>query len=265
MTSPGPRTVPPILTDTLHAALGRNHRDDPTAPSTGGPAGNARLTAWTGLILLGLSIAELVTLLNVGALISWHIVIGALLIPPAILKTASTGWRVVQYYRGDANYQSAGPPPMLLRILGPGVVAATLGLLASGALLIIVGRRSTHTVLITITGQRLDWLTLHQGFFVVWAGLTGLHVLARTVPAVQLTVMTKHGTTTVDGMRLRTAVLLGSLAVAAVAAVLVSRGVRFLARRRASWSASPARPAGCVRQALRQRPSSERLDEQRGG
>lgn len=213
-----------VVGATVSTALGRSHRVDPAPPRTGGPAGNARLTAWTGLILLGLSIAELVTLLNVGALISWHIVIGALLIPPAILKTASTGWRVVQYYRGDANYQSAGPPPMLLRILGPGVVAATLGLLASGALLIIVGRRSTHTVLITITGQRLDWLTLHQGFFVVWAGLTGLHVLARTVPAVQLTVRTSPAADSVDGGASRAVVIAGVAAAAVVIATLLLAG-----------------------------------------
>lgn len=221
MTSSGPRIVPPILTDTLNAALGRNHRDDPIAPSTGGPAGNARLTAWTGLILLVLSVAELVTLINVGALISWHIVIGTLLVPPALLKTGSTGWRIVRYYRRNPDYHHAGPPPMLLRILGPGVVASTLGLLASGLVLILLGQDSSHTVLVTALGQRVDWLTLHQGLFIVWAVLTGLHLLGRLVPALQLTVMTKHATTTVDGMRLRTAVLLGSVAVAAVAAVLV--------------------------------------------
>lgn len=123
--------------DTLRAAAGRYHRDDPTAPGNGGPAGNARLTAWTGLLLLVLSLAELVTLINVGGLIGWHIVIGVLLVPPALLKTASTGWRIVRYYRGNPDYRHAGPPPMLLRILGPGVVLSTLGLLASGLMLIL--------------------------------------------------------------------------------------------------------------------------------
>jgi hypothetical protein len=53
-----------IVADTLYSAIGRIHRDDPIDPSTGGPAGNARLTAWTGLLLLVLSLAELVTLLD---------------------------------------------------------------------------------------------------------------------------------------------------------------------------------------------------------
>jgi hypothetical protein len=84
----------PIVAETVSAALGRNHRADPIAPRTGGPAGNARLTAWLGLLLLVLSLAELVTLLDIGSLIAWHVAIGMLLIPPALLKTATTGWRV---------------------------------------------------------------------------------------------------------------------------------------------------------------------------
>lgn len=61
----------------------------------------------------------MITLLDVGGLISWHVVIGTLLIPPALLKTASTGWRIARYYSGTPPYRQAGPPPMLLRILGP--------------------------------------------------------------------------------------------------------------------------------------------------
>ena len=203
----------------VSTALGRNHRADPVAPRTGGPAGNARLTAWTGLILLALSIAELATLLDVRAWISWHIVIGALLIPPALLKTASTGWRIARYYRGDAAYHAAGPPPMLLRVLGPGVVASTLGLLGSGAVLILLGPRSTRTGLGTVAGHRVDWLTLHQGLFLIWAALTGLHVLARTVPALQLTARRRPAVTSVDGGARRAVVLAGVVAVAAAVAV----------------------------------------------
>jgi hypothetical protein len=191
--------LPSIVIDTLYAALGRSHRDDPVASGTGGPAGNARLTAWTGLLLLVLSVAELVTLINVGGLISWHIVIGTLLVPPALLKTASTGWRIARYYRGNLAYHQAGPPPLLLRILGPGVVASTLGLLVSGLLLVLLGQDRSRTVLLTALGQRVDWLTLHQGLFIVWAVLTGLHVLGRTVPALQLTVLRERTARTVDG------------------------------------------------------------------
>jgi hypothetical protein len=211
----------PIVVDTLNAAIGRTGRDDPIVPRSGGPAGNARLTAWTGLMLLGLSVAELITLIDVGGLISWHIVIGTLLIPPALLKTASTGWRIGRYYRRNPDYRHAGPPPMLLRILGPGVVASTLGLLASGVILVLLGQRNSRTVLITALGQRVDWLTLHQGLFILWAVLTGVHVLARLVPALQLTVMTRRPSTPVDGSRRRAAAIGASVIVAAISAVLV--------------------------------------------
>jgi hypothetical protein len=100
-------------------ALGRTARADPILDVTGGPAGNARLTAWAGVLLLVLYAAELLTLLDVHGLISWHLVIGALLIPPALLKTATTGWRILRYYTGREPYRVAGPPPLLLRIPGP--------------------------------------------------------------------------------------------------------------------------------------------------
>src|SRR5436309_13379598 len=93
---------------------GHEHRHDPVLQHTGGPAGNARLTAWTGIVLLPLFLAETVTLVSVGHLISWHIAMGALLVPPALLKTASTGWRITRYYTGDRRYVEAGPPPFLL-------------------------------------------------------------------------------------------------------------------------------------------------------
>lgn len=216
-----PSSGSPIVLDALHAAIGRTGRDDPITPRTGGPAGNARLTAWTGLIVLGLSAAELVALIDVGGLISWHIVIGTLLIPPALLKTASTGWRIGRYYRRNPDYRHAGPPPMLLRILGPGVVASTLGLLASGVVLVLIGQDNTRAVLITALGQRVDWLTVHEGLFIIWAVLTGLHVLAPLIPALQVTVMTRRPTTTVDGSRRRAAAIGAAVVVAAVSAVLV--------------------------------------------
>ena len=52
-------------------------------PRTGGPAGNARLTAWTGLVLLVLFLVEGVTLLSLDSLVGVHILIGAALVPVA--------------------------------------------------------------------------------------------------------------------------------------------------------------------------------------
>ena len=196
-------------------AIGREHRKDPVLPRTGGPAGNARLTAWTGLVLLVLFLAELVTALDVRGLMSWHVTIGALLIPPALLKTASTGWRIVRYYRGHHAYQVAGPPPLLLRVLGPLVVLSTLAVLGTGILLILLGPDRSRSGLI-------DASFLHKGSFVIWAAATGLHTVVRLVPAVQLTVSGKKGS--VPGRVSRVAVLLVACAAAAVVAVAVFAG-----------------------------------------
>jgi hypothetical protein len=165
---------------------GREHRDDPVLPSTGGPAGNARLTAWTGIVLLPLFLAEVATLLSLRQLISWHIVLGTLLVPPALLKTASTGWRIARYYTGHRPYVDAGPPPILLRLLGPLVVITTLAVLGTGLALVALGPTSRHTPMFAVVGLRFSALTLHQLSFILWAGATGLHVLSRTTSALRL-------------------------------------------------------------------------------
>jgi hypothetical protein len=202
-------------------AVGRGSRHDPVLPGSGGPAGNARLTAWTGLVLLVLFVAELVTLLDVHGLISWHVALGVLLIPPALLKTASTGWRILRYYTGSRPYREAGPPPLLLRVLGPLVVAATLALLGTGVVLIALGEeRSRSSGLLGV-----GWVELHQAAFVVFAVVAGLHVLARLVPALALTTRKVRAHVglpdRVSGGGGRLALVLLSLAVAALATVLL--------------------------------------------
>ncbi len=206
---------------TLAEATGRDSRKDPHVGGTGGPAGNARITAWTGVVLLALSVGELVTLLDIEGLISWHLVLGGLLLPPSLIKTGSTGWRIARYYTGSREYRAAGPPPMPLRILGPFVVAATLGLLASGIVLVALGPDRSQSRLLTVVGQRLDWVTVHQGFFLVWAVLAGLHVLGRLLPAVGIVVTRPAAGHRVDGRGARTAVLAATAGLAALTAVLL--------------------------------------------
>ncbi len=206
-----------LTADVLAEATGRRQRLDAIAPGGGGPAGNARLTAATGLVLLVLFLAELVTLLDVTGLIGWHVAIGVLLVPPALLKTASTGWRIVRYYGGDRDYRASGPPPMLLRLLGPLVVLSTLGLLGSGLALIALGPEASRYALIQALGQRVDAVTVHQAFFACWAVATGLHVLARLVPAVALAVRRSA----VPGGRRRLAAIALTVIVAAITAALL--------------------------------------------
>lgn len=207
--------------ETLETAIGRNHRADPVLPGSGGPAGNASLTAWTGLLLLVLFVAELVTLLDVRGLISWHVAIGALLVPPALLKTATTGWRIVRYYAGAATYRAAGPPPMLLRLLGPLVVLSTLAVLGSGVALVLVGEQSSRQALVQFAGLRVDAITVHQASFAVWAVTTGLHVLGRLIPALQSTVLPGRGEGRAPGRPLRVVLVLATLGVAALTAYLL--------------------------------------------
>jgi hypothetical protein len=204
---------------TLAEATGRERRADPVLPGTGGPAGNAVLTAWTAMVLLVVSFAEGLTLFNVRGLISWHVALGALLVPPALLKTASTGWRMVRYYVGSPPYQEAGPPPLLLRLLGPLVVVSTLGLLGSGVLLVLLGPDGSYRGAASMLGFRLDWVGVHKAFFVVWFGVMTLHVLGRIIPALRIAVIPVDRTTSVPGAWTRWLLLTATMASAAALAV----------------------------------------------
>ena len=131
-----------------------------------GVAGNARLTAANAAVLLVLLAAEGVTVLRVHQLLSPHVFIGVVLIPPVLLKVASTTWRFARYYIGAPAYRRKGAPPVLLRLLGPVVVILTLVLLFSGVGLLLVSR---------------PWLSLllevHKASFVLWFGAMTIHVL----------------------------------------------------------------------------------------
>jgi hypothetical protein len=215
-------------------ATGKEQRNDPVLPPTGGPAGNAVLTAWTGLVLLGLFVGELLTLFDVRGLISWHVAIGALLVPPALMKTASTGWRFLGYYTGREPYRVAGPPPIVLRWLGPLVVASTLALLGSGIVLILLGEGSGRQRFLSALGFGVSWVTVHQGVFAVWCVVTGLHLLGRIVPAVKLTVR-RGGAARVPGALVRSLLLAAAAATAVVLAVV-------LVRNDTSWHQDRFRP-----------------------
>lgn len=198
-------------------AIGRSHRDDPVVPGSGGPAGNARLTAWTGALLLVLFLVELATLLDVTGLISWHVVVGVLLVPPALLKTGTTSWRIFRYYTRSSAYRQAGPPPMVLRALGPLVVVSTLAVLGSGLALLALGQDVSLRPFLDVLGYQVSALTVHQASFVVWAVATGLHTLGRLVPATRLIT----GNAAIPGAVARIVGLVGVAVIAILAAVLI--------------------------------------------
>jgi hypothetical protein len=130
------------------------------------PEENERLTAAAGAVLFLLLAAEGVTILSIRPLLSAHMFIGMLLIPPVALKLASTGWRFARYYAGDRAYVDRGPPLLPLRMLAPVVVASTVVVFATGVALLIRG-----------PGRGIV-IGLHKASFVVWLVATGIHVLA---------------------------------------------------------------------------------------
>jgi hypothetical protein len=133
----------------------------------GGEEGNERLTATTAVVLLVLLAVEGVTILRIRQLLSPHEFVGVLLIPPVMLKLASTGYRFVSYYRGRPAYVRKGPPILLLRVLvAPVLVLATIAVFATGVALLLLNRRHGSLV------------GLHKAAFLVWAGAFALHVLA---------------------------------------------------------------------------------------
>jgi hypothetical protein len=133
----------------------------------GGPDGNERLTAASGAVLFMLLAAEGVTILSIRQLLSPHVFIGMLLIPPVALKLGSTGWRFARYYTGARAYREKGPPLLPLRLLAPVVVVSTIAVFATGVALLALGPSGRGLV-----------LTLHKASFVVWLAATGVHVLA---------------------------------------------------------------------------------------
>jgi hypothetical protein len=136
----------------------------------GGSAGNEQLTAVVAAVLILLLAVEGATLLNLRSLLTVHAFVGMLLIPVVALKLASTGWRMLRYYRRGEEYVRRGPPHVVLRVLvAPVIVLSTLVLFATGVALLVLDQ--THG---TVVG-------LHKASFVVWVGATGVHVLTRAL------------------------------------------------------------------------------------
>jgi hypothetical protein len=130
-------------------------------------AGNEHLTATTAVLLLLLLGAEGVTILSIRPLLSAHIVIGLLLIPPIALKLLSTGYRFLRYYTGNAAYVAKGPPHVVMRVLAPLLVLTTLVVLGTGVAMLALGPRHGRDLL----------LGLHKTSFVIWFALMSVHVL----------------------------------------------------------------------------------------
>src|SRR6516162_8683174 len=140
-----------------------------------GVVGNARLTGFVALLLFFLLALEGFTILRVHQLLTLHIFVGMVLVPLALLKTVSTGYRFARYYLGDDAYVRKGAPPILLRLAGPFVVLLTVAVLATGIAVAVAGR-----------GGHL--LLLHKASFILWFGVMTVHVLGHLTETVPLAI-----------------------------------------------------------------------------
>jgi hypothetical protein len=153
------RAFPPDHTVGRRARVRRRAR-------LGGPDGNEILTSATAVVLVLLLVGEGVTIVRMGGLVTAHMFIGMVLIPPVLLKLASTGYRMARYYTGARPYREKGPPLLPLRLLAPPLVAATLTVFATGVLLLVAGHKK---------GALLE---VHKVSFIVWGVLFAVHFLA---------------------------------------------------------------------------------------
>jgi hypothetical protein len=145
-------------------AVTRSRGPEPTP--TAGVEANARLTGATAILLLVLLAAEGATIPFVRPLLTPHVLIGMVLVPPVLLKMGSTAWRFARYYAGEPEYVRRGAPPVVLRLLGPFVVVLTVVVFASGiGLLFVKGAAGS------------DLRALHKAGFVLWFGAMTVHVL----------------------------------------------------------------------------------------
>ena len=146
---------------------GRHATRPRRASRTGGVDGNERLTAMVAALLLVLLFLVGLTVPVANVQTRLHVFLGVVVIPPVLLKVASTSWRFIRYYSGNFSYRRKGPPTPLLRLLGPVIVVLTLVMLFSGVGLVIVAPRSMHSQLSQI----------HRASFIVWFAVTAVHVL----------------------------------------------------------------------------------------
>jgi hypothetical protein len=126
-----------------------------------------------------------------------------LLIPVVALKLASTGWRMVRYYRGGEEYVRRGPPHVALRVLiAPVTILSTVVLFATGVALLVLDQR--HGLVVT----------LHKASFVVFVSALGVHVLTRALKLPQML------RTRVPGLLARISLVAGVLAAGALLATV---------------------------------------------
>ena len=192
-------------------ASGSRHQEHQPEDKQTGVIGNAQLTALVSLVLLVLIIVELVTSAKLDIWLPAHTVVGVLLVGPLLVKMGSTFWRFLRYYTRAPAYVRRGPPPLVLRVLGPVLLVTTLVMVGTGIGLIVAGPIQV-------------FLLAHVFSALLWLPLMAVHSLAHwsQVPR-SLTDdwSTRRGSRVRQGRGLRLGVNLGALLLGVIAAVLL--------------------------------------------
>jgi hypothetical protein len=190
------------------------HRSLAERLTAGGTTGNERLTTAVGTVLIVLLAVIGLTILRIHQLLSVHLFVGMLLIPPVLLKMSSTGYRFMRYYTANPRYLRKGPPELALRLIAPIVVLSTVVVFASGVVLLVAG-----------PSARATWFPIHKDSFFVWVAFTAVHVLGHlpTMPAVLRADYSPSASLSSDvtGRTGRVLALGGALVAGVVLAVLV--------------------------------------------
>jgi hypothetical protein len=187
----------------------RSTRSSADVPITQNADGNARITGSIGAAIFVLLFFEGLTVLRVKELISWHVFFGILLIPFVAVKIASTTYRFARYYSGRREYVEKGPPPIVLRMLGPLVTVTTVAVLGTGIGAVLENGRSS-------------WLVeAHKVSFFLWFAAMTLHVLGHALetPALAFADWRRSARSETPGARARFAVLAVAVAVGVPLAV----------------------------------------------
>jgi hypothetical protein len=161
----------------------------------------------TGVVLIVLLAVEGVTVLFMHPLLSTHVFVGMLLVPPVALKLASTGYRFVRYYAGNRAFKEKGPPGTFLRLLAPLVVVTTVGLFATGVALVVLG-----------PGTRFV-LPLHKASFIIWLAAMSAHVLGHLMRISRLATADLRSRERQPGSALRAGLVAASLVAGTTLAV----------------------------------------------
>ena len=189
---------------TIHAAK----RRDPVEE-------NARFSSILGFVLMILLIIEIATvLLGVRTTLDLHVIAGTMVTALVIPKLMTTGYRLVQYYRGQPAFAGKGPPPIILRVISPVMATAVIGLLASGAL-IILGPSPLHSAA----------LHVHNFTFYSFLALIVVHTAAHLKEAISHSAADTRRVATLAGRRLRMGTVIGGLVAGAIIGSIVASHV----------------------------------------